>query len=174
MEKPKLEDPQDAQQKKIKDFSKANRLTSDQMFAAYELALGVNEPNEEMRARIPASVKELANLIAGEMANGLALNRIAALVGSKREHEGAYDKYLSVVTTLNISEKEKQILRSIVEKKRSGILTISESASGKDIAWITLPEEVSNTDFPVNDLASILLQKLPEFQGKKISISFSE
>jgi len=122
-------DPQKIQEKELMDFSRKNKISGDELELAYKLAMGVAEEKERAREEVIALAKKMEEF----MKNGLAINRIVEMIGSKREYEAACDNYYNLVSTMPISEREKEVLVSIVKKKRAGKLTITDKKIGKNM-----------------------------------------
>lgn len=83
------------------------------------------------------------------------------------------ESFSAFVDTLLISEKGKKVLKSIVEKKRSGTLTVTDEETGIS-ADVTLPKETKVRVVSRDSQASALVQAFSQLAKRKLSISFSE
>jgi hypothetical protein len=73
---------------------------------------------------------------------------------------------------LQVSENEKRVLRSILEKRRAGTLSILDLESHKELVTIDIPREISNKDIEINIFARQLIRRLSKFKDKRIEIVF--
>lgn len=171
MEQPgqKNEDPQEAQEDEIIDFAKVYKLSSEELFAAYQIALGF--PPEEIEGKQPLreEVYTLAKKMDELMKNGLAVNRISSIIDSKKIYEAPVQSYFSFVDTMAVTDEEKDILKYIVEKKKSGILSITFEQLD-DVMEVSVSKGARSKE----DLAFELLNVLISCKGQEIKINFTE
>lgn len=171
MEFPKAgDDPQEKQLEEIIDFSKSNDISSEELFVSYQLAMGLSLGELELKQVPREEVFSLSKIMGEHMKNGLAVNRIAGLVESKKDYETATETYQMMVDELKITEKEKGVLKSIVTGKRPGVITIINDETSEDLAEIIILKEVESME--MNEVATTLIGHLRQYMGKKISIRF--
>lgn len=165
-------DPQAMQIKKLFDFSVKHGFDSKEMTKAYEMALGLEENDS------PKPVREEIGIMAEKMKkfidDGLALNRIVELINQKVDYESAPEKYYEMVNKMPINEKGKRMLISIVEKRRSGVITIFDDSKEKKLQEIAISKGISDKEYSQSDLAIQLIYLLDPFKDKKVEIMFSE
>lgn len=144
--------------------------TGEQMRQAYYKLCGINEEEGD---------DEIVNNLYVEMdkmvKNKFPLNRFSKLIETKEAYEYSVEDYVSYVNGLPLSEKEKNVLSSIIIKQRNGKL----------IFFIN-NKEVAETNINIrggdrNSVALILRNRLEELMGQllregsnKLEISFSE
>jgi transcriptional regulator CtsR len=104
------------------------------------------------------------------------LNRFVDLITDRRSMEQGEEEYKNFVHNLPVSQKEKTMLVSIVDKKRSGTLLLLVAGEHELFCEIKIdaPEEI-----PSNVLGYILNKKLIEIieripSGKSFEFSFEE
>ena len=105
--------------------------------------------------------------------NGYPLNRFAELVDAKQVVERAVPEYHEFLDEMEISNNEKQVLRSIVDKGRSGEIDcfVEGSLLGSiKINIVKAPKEI--TALAVKEGIKKILQRVPK--GKKCEFSFTE
>jgi len=170
----KNEDPQMSQIKKIEDFSKKHDIGSTDLFAAYEMALDSSLEEETSKNSIREEVKNLAKMMDDFMKDGLTLNRIKELINSRSEYEAACKNYYAMVNGMQINDKGKRMLNSIVEKKRTGTLMISDAQTAEELGEINIPKDVEKDEHSQNDLAIELIRCLSRYKDKNIEVMFSE
>lgn len=111
----KIENPDDFELEKFKNFLDENEYSADQIREAYIRLVGVSEEG--------VSSPEV-EIILGRMnemvENKFPLNRFAEIIENKQNFEDATILFSRYVDSLKISDKEKDVLRSIVEGRRSG------------------------------------------------------
>ncbi|MFZ1720049.1 MAG: hypothetical protein WAU28_01700 [Candidatus Moraniibacteriota bacterium] len=171
MEFPKTgDDPQEKQLEEIISFSKSNNISSEELFVSYQLAMGLSLEELELKQAPREEVFSLSKIMGEHMKNGLAVNRIAGLVESKKDYETAAETYSMMVDELKITKKEKGVLKSIVIGKRPGVITIINDETSEDLAEITILKEVESME--MNEVAATLIGHLRQYMDKKISIRF--
>lgn len=115
-------------------FCKNGGYSADEIRAAYYQVLGIaEEPIESMR------VLSLVEKMNGAAKSGFPLNRFKEIVEMKQTIEGALSNFAEYVATLPVSDNEKRVLHSIVEKKRSGELSFI--INGDEFAKCKIPPE---------------------------------
>lgn len=163
-----VESPDDQEQEGFKDFIKENRYTADQMREAYERLVGVNDeegPTPEVAA-ILGRMREMVE-------RKFPLNRFASLIESKQNYEDAVPMYHQYIGGLRISDNEKRVLDSIIDKERNGEFTclidgriagefeINVKDLGKAVATAIIIQSIEK-----------ILENIPE--GRKYEFTFSE
>jgi hypothetical protein len=117
-QKPELSED-DKKQEKFVSFIKERGYSADQIREAYVLAMGADETPAE-----DAGVEDIRRELRLMIDDGFPVNRIGTLVETKWTYENAKEQCLSYIDTLDVSENEKQMLSSIVERRRSGELVV--------------------------------------------------
>jgi len=154
-------------------FAKQHDIGSDELFAAYQIAMGI-PPNEiEGQTAIREKVYSLAQKMGEHMQSGMAVNRIVELISSKRDYELIPDTYYTLVDhVLQVTENEKRVLRSILERKRAGTLTVIDPKSRTELEIIKIPQQAASKDYAPNIFAAELIQILSKFKDQRIEIVF--
>lgn len=158
------------QQAELVDFIRENKVDSQEFSDAYLIALGSSpeiNPNHPLREEVYA----LAKMLDDFMSKGFTMDKVGELIKTKRDYESSCETYASMVDIMQISDKEKKLLKSIVNNKRQGVLTIFDVQSGKEIDEINIPEDILKK-YSKNDLAAILISSLSDYKNKKIEITF--
>lgn len=162
------ESPDDKEVRLFSKFISDNKYTADQMREAYYRLVGVEEegePGTEV-AVILSKMREMEE-------RNVPLNRFATLVGTKQNYEDAVPAYHDYVDTLRISDNEKRVLRSIVDRERSGEVVcmidgetiagfnVNVKDFGKEIAGVKIARAIEQ-----------IIQRIP--QGKQYAFNFTE
>lgn len=109
------ENQDDFEVEKFKNFLDENEYSADQIREAYLRLVGVSEESE---------VSPEVDIILGRMSemveNKFPLNRFAEIIEDKQNFEDAPILFFQYVDSLKISDKEKDVLRSVVDGRRSG------------------------------------------------------
>ncbi len=169
----RIEDPrnsrkQEANPSMIIEFIKKNNFSSQELQIAYNVFLGINEPENE----IDQGVLELVKVITKNTKNGLALTQVVGLIEEMVYYEKAPERYASMVNSMPLIENEKRALLSIVAKKREGSLKIIDAKSDREFESIKIPPK--DLEFNENEIALYLINKFKIYLQKKIKISFEE
>ena len=159
-------------------FCEYHNFSSDELFTAYRIAIGTFPEDEKKGAQIWHTRKEvflLAKKMLDYMEKGLAVNKITVLITTQKNLESAPDLYYKMVDAMQVTDKEKKVLRSIVERKRSGTLTVLDFKTKDELSKleVNITPDIENYDNLPNHLAIKLLEHLSEFKDKKIEIIFS-
>ena len=155
--------------KSLSEFMTAKGLSGADLRAAYLLALGLSP--SDIGVEITGDIEELSGEIKAKFDDGLALNKVAELIFSIEKYENSVTEYFSLLDKIILTEKEKQILRSIVDKQRNGRLAICVSKSNLKIEELEFSENEQKTK---QDLAIFLMSVLSKYKGLKgIYIEFS-
>lgn len=168
------EDTQQKQLAEIAAFADKHGITSHEMFIAYELGVGVPLERETKREPIREEVYSLARMIDERVCNGLALNRVAEIIGKAQEYESAVTRFDSLVEVLHVGEIEKSLLRSIVENMRSGTLTITDARTRTVLCELEIPEDVTDGECLQSDVALKIGNILVNVKDRDIEVDFSE
>ena len=157
----------------IIEFVKKNNITSQELMAAYEISLGIHQEVINTENPTREEVYVLAQKIDKQTKNGLPLNKIAWLIGTKIEYEQAVINYVAMVNSTSLTDNEKRVLNSIVEKERKGTLTILDAKSEKEIREIPIPPKEFK-EFEKNQTALYLMYNLSKYTKQNIKIMFTE
>ncbi len=153
----------------LRDFVIANKISGSDLQISYLLALGVSA--EEIGGEINQKAKELAKNIKQLFDQGLALNQVADLVTERGEYENSVFEYSELVSKMHLTDKEKKILNSIVEKERSGTLSIMTDKHSIKIDELEIGKNSEGTKY---DIALSLIKFLGRFRyAKGLAIEFS-
>lgn len=167
-ENPKPESPDDAMMMEFVRFIGDHRCTADQIRKAYYRLCGVSE--DEGR---DVAVEIIAQEMKSMTARKFPLNRFAVLVGAKQEYEDSVKLFSAYVDQMAVSDREKQMLHSIVDQRRAGEMTCF--VNGRRFGhFVTGPK-----DDPQEVFALRLMYVLRELvsavsQGEKYELSFAE
>ena len=160
------------QMKDIRYFAVKHAVTSAELFVAYQIALGISPGEVETKQPIRAEVFTLAEKMDKYMGSGLPVNRITELIVSKENYELAPNLYYKMVEIMQVTDKEKGVLRSVLEKRRSGKLIIVDPKTQTELAEINIPSDIGTEKYTQNYLAAQLISHLLEFKDRKIEIMF--
>jgi hypothetical protein len=164
----RLEDPIDEETEVFKRFIKEHRCTADQMREAYYRLLGISENKTEI-PNVGLIYTEMQRMVD----NRFPLNRFASLIESRQDFEDAVPMYHNFVEGLDISDNEKKVLRSIIDREREGEIVclvgnqivaefkVHTKSLGKSIAVAVILKNIRN-----------ILEQIP--RGKKYEFTFSE
>ena len=158
------EEKQGTALEEVINFSELHNLTGEEMNIAYLITFGVYPdvaPREE--------VYEFARIIDEQVEAGLIITRVKDFIESAFNYENAPQNLISFVNTLDITEKEKQILYSILNEKRAGGLEVRSRNTGHILSSISISDEETNHP---NSLATNLYGFLKKFDKNQITISF--
>lgn len=150
------------------DFVVSRDYTAEQITKAYHLFLAGDSAagaSEEVR-NIYHEMRRLEK-------EGFTPNRFARFIEVKQDYEDSPATYSQYVDSLEISDREKSILRSIVEQFRSG--TIQCMTEDGDVISI----EVNTEGMTKENLSADLRKTLKKFvnqqpKGQKYGFTFSE
>ena len=142
-----------------------------QVNEAYEIAMGIRERGDGPDS---APVNAMADKMSELMDAGMSANRIAAMIDNLGDIEDAPSRYMEIVERMGINEKGKKLLRSIIEKKRTGMLTFYNEKGAEIAAFEIRPEFKAGDQNPEEMLAFKLNELLSRVADKKVQISFTE
>ncbi len=137
-------------EERLKQFSlfvKAGGYTPDQVREAYYQAMGVSDDKNE-----DETIKTIATEMESMIADRFPVNRFVVFIEKEQEREDAMKAYMTYVENLQLSQKEKNMLLSILKKRRNGELEFL--IDGKPSVRVDL--EIENA--PDTDLAIELLK----------------
>lgn len=144
-----------------------HEVSSDDLRDAYFSVCGVYEGGE--LSDNAKSILEKMNVLVD---NGFPLNRFAILVQSQEEYEKSNGGFTKFIDELDISDQEKELLNSIIIKKRSGRLTIGVAGNEPLIGLnVTIPHTMTSAQ--AGFLLKDVLQKNIEMHLKDKTIEFS-
>lgn len=124
----KFENPDDQETVLFRDFIKENNYTADQMREAYYRLVGVEEEGEPT-SEVAAILGKMQEMVAKDF----PLNRFAKLIEARQIYEDPLPVYNNYIESLKISEKEKGVLRSIVDRERNGEVVCLSKTDGNTI-----------------------------------------
>jgi hypothetical protein len=158
----------DRMQAALAAFIKEEQFTAAQLREAYFRVCGV----AEFEARENSKLEELAKRMREMTHDHYPPSRLAEVAYTTWEYEHSTREYREYVDKLPLSSGEKDVLRSIVDKRRSGKIAIL--VGGREIGTITID---IRDDMPDSVIAVVLLEKLQEAvahvgTGKKYEIEF--
>lgn len=163
----KPESYDDKLEKDFINFIQEQDFTADDIQGAYIILLGISESEitDEKQLRLQTKMNEM-------ISDKFPLNRFPQLIGLLDDIEGSAEDFEKFVTDLEISEREKDVLISIVRDRRTGELEFN--VEGKSYIKVDITKNYSPDYIAFN-----LLQKLPEklkvaSNKGELSIQFSE
>ncbi len=168
----KFESEDSILEEKFAKFVAAGEYTAEKIREAYYLLLGVGEEGKE-NSRINSVKDEMEVMVRAHY----PLNRFARFIEMKDELKGSVQRYENFVNNIKISDNEKRLLKSIVEKSRLGSLEFH--VNDEPFARIEISEIKSReitADAMLEKLSEVLL-KLALFdqtEVEKISFWFEE
>ena len=166
--------PYKEQIQEINDAIKQGNFSSAEFRLAYQISLGLSEDETSYPDKINDKVKEFAEKLRTMNESGLPLTTITGVLKETENKESAVDVYYELVDSLGISDREKEVLYSILKNKRSGLLIVSDPKTLKDFAKIKI-SEFPKDNYPAYQIAEDLTAVLSVFKGgAKIEISFME
>lgn len=140
-------------------FIDEKKYTADQVQEAYYQLCGVsgegsNQAVEELRAEMERMTE-----------NRFPLNGFVKLIESRRSIEDAIPKYYQFVSGLKISENEKRVLRSVVDRTRPGSLEcrVDEGVIGS----IDIKKDVSSKEELANEMVMAISRILASIKPDK-------
>lgn len=159
----------DSAEASIIEFCKEGDYNADEIRAAYYQVTGIAEKPIE-NFHLLALVEKLD----GAVRNGFPLNRIKALIESKQSYEDALPAFTAYVETLALSENEKGVLLSIVERKRHGELAFLVEDTEFAKCEITFEEDTTKEVLAVQLVRTLqtVLDMIPK--GTEYAIEFTE
>lgn len=167
-QKPDLSED-DKQQIELTSYIKKHGYAADQIREAYVLVMGTDEtPSED------AGVEDLRAKLQSMIDDGFPVNRIGELVEMKWTVENSKERCLSYIGTLDVSENEKRLLSSIVERRRSGELVVM--IDNQDVASmrIHIPDSAPIEAFVIEFQHNLqrIIDRIPK--EKRYEFSFTE
>ncbi|MEI6650357.1 MAG: hypothetical protein WCL23_02885 [Candidatus Moraniibacteriota bacterium] len=120
-------------------FISENDMTPDDVEAATSVFLGDVDSDRGREAEDP--IMHLAVMMHDAEKNGLPINDITLILSDRLILEGAPDRFGEFVGTLVVSEREKELLRSILERGRVGKISFIDK-NGKILAELTVPADL--------------------------------
>jgi hypothetical protein len=165
---------EDEQLKEVIAYVKDNGITSEEMLIAHKLALGFKPEEATKEKEIRKEVSVLAKSMDDLMREGMPVDYFVRLIKTKTDYESMCDNYNALVNAMQIGEKEKMLLHSIVDKKRIGIVSIVNAKNFDIIDEIEIPKEYGGDEYSPNDFAGKLINFLGAYKDQNIGISFSE
>lgn len=150
-------------------FIEGNHVSSQEFASAYQIALGMSPEEVDGKKPFREAVFQLAAKLDSFSREGFPLTEIVHLIESKLARESGLDRYLEFISHLSVDESEKAALLSIVQQKRTGVLTVTNRQTGKGIrVEIKIPPQMSE-----NQIAVQLIDLLQPFASTNIQIAFA-
>lgn len=145
-------------------FVEVGGFTAKQMRAAYERLCGIGDENEKDTAveKIFLKMEEMTD-------KGLALNKLAEIIESRQDHEEAVPRYYQYIENLDIADKGKKLLHSIVARKRTG--RIEFFVDGESIAEFTIKKTTASAEALAEELI-LVIGKIMEHVPKNKKCEF--
>ncbi|MFA7244629.1 MAG: hypothetical protein WC070_00435 [Candidatus Magasanikbacteria bacterium] len=156
-------------------FAEKNDLNSKQLETAYLLSLGTPEDDADIQQNLSDEVRELAKLMSKASLEGVPLNEIGDFIAQSKNLEGGKEYFKTWVSGLDISDKEKKLITSIIEKRRVGTLTFVDRNTGEELFDFRIPEEAvetSSTPVWAINLEKFLKDAMNRASDGKIEIWF--
>ncbi|EKE07030.1 MAG: hypothetical protein ACD_18C00209G0004 [uncultured bacterium] len=161
----------------ILSFAEKHDLNSKQLETAYLLALGTPEEDEEVQQFLSEEVKELSKIINKASLEGVPLNEIGDMIAHHKGLEESKQNFTEWVSGLDISIKEKNLIASIIEKRRVGVLTFVDRKTGDDLFDFEIPKsskESSSTPVWAYNFEILLKDAIKKSTDGKFEIWFVE
>ncbi len=160
------ETPDEKMSRELVRLIDAEGYTEEEIREAYYQLCGVSEQVEvsEGVAELRAHMEEMTKA-------GYPLNRLSAVVAAVGNYESAIPEFERFVADMNVSEKEKSVLLSIVNETRSGKLECH--ADGVVTAVISI-EGMGSPAALARILKGKINEVLKKSAGKKLSFWFEE
>jgi len=123
----------------ISRYCNQHSLTHEEFEVAYFVALG--SPLTDMDTVLEEKrdvVRKLSEMMKDFFAKGLPLNKVAELMYFKRQVAEASERFIQMVDVLDVTQREKMLLKNIVQQRRSGTLTVRQKGSNTPIVIVDL------------------------------------
>lgn len=151
------------------EFVKQGGYSAEQMEQAYYRLLDMADEDQQYDPAIEAIRAKMQAMVNDHF----PLDRFVTLVDSKKRYENMVETYRKFVDALPLSQAEKEILVSVVDKQRSGELEVYVDNEDEQTIRIRGAEASQEA------LASHLMHELVDIMqnvrpGAKIEIMFSE
>lgn len=150
------------------NFIEEHSYSKEEIQEAYFRVCGVVDPEKD-NERITALHNEMERMTK----NRFPLNRFARVVDTYTDIEDNGGRFIEFVQGLPLTEKEKRVLLSIVEKKRNGTLALLSQKDGATL-------QVWKIDFDTNkNVVAMAIQgevaaAFEKFKDVPLNITFSE
>lgn len=166
--RPDLSDD-DQRQVEFKLYITERGFSADQLRAAYYRALGDTASGGD-----DPSVEELSGKILEMTDSGFPINRFASLIGSKQKYEDAKISCFGFIDSLSVSDNEKWVLRSIVERRRSGSISVDIADRESVDFKVRIPDNTTTEAFALEFLEVLqgVVGSIP--QGTRYGFNFTE
>jgi len=157
----------------FKKYADDGGYTSEQIQVAYMRALRSADEIAEDKTEVSEMVANMGERMKQMIAAGFPLNRFATMIDARERIETRVPRYYQLVDGLAITDKEKEMLKSLVERERTGMVEChvggavrrAFSISGSD----GLPEVRATM---IGDYITRFLNEIG--QGKKYEFWFQE
>lgn len=153
----------------IINFIAAKKINGNELRSAYELAMNIAE-NKEGEQPPREEIYQLAKLIQEKINSGTAINKFAELIVEKEAYDNSPETCKRLINNLQISKKEKVVLRSIIDNSRTGTLTIRvEVANLEHKEDFDIVSEKGKGEEARKEIAANLIKILDQYKGLKKS-----
>lgn len=144
-----------------------NKYTTKEIQEAYYEVLGIGS-KEGVSEKLAPLVKKLNEVTDG----GMPLNQIVSLIGFTSMWENMVPEYFAFVDSMNVSNNEKSVLKSIVENDRVG--EVSVFVEGENLMDLNVIESGSSEAkaLQLHRALESIVESIPE--DKKYEITFTE
>ncbi len=151
---------------RIGEFISENEISTEDLEKAYLMAL--ETPLRSINSNDTTKDK-LVKLISDEFDAGLPISVVGSIVALLRHYERVVPDFIDFVRGLKTTEREKEVLESVVKECRQGELVVS---SVDDSCTIKIIIPNSETGITSRDIAQTVLSELRFIIGEKINITF--
>lgn len=153
---------------KIRHFIEAEGMAADQIREAYYRLVGVWDKEGD----VDPTVEKLRTMME---ASGLPLTRFARLVELFDQQEASIGKLPALIDELQVTPHEKEVLHSVVNEWRPGMLLLSDAKTGELLAETMIPtmppEDAANFR---REIAGRLYGHFTKYKSRKLEIRFIE
>ncbi|MEI8104183.1 MAG: hypothetical protein WCG84_04775 [Candidatus Moraniibacteriota bacterium] len=160
----------DEETMKFLDFTKERGFTADQMREAYYRLCGISDVTSD-REDEPLVV-ELLEKMQEMVQYHFPIDRFAKLINGKSDFEKSVESFHSYVESLTLSYNEKSMLKSIVDKMRTGEFQCFIDGDLAVEFTIANPPSKEDLAFGLTEALREMISRVP--QGKKYEFTFSE
>jgi len=128
----------------LSDFLYKNKYSGLEIRETYYKLFGISDSTKDNK-RITNLSKRMEEM----SAQSFPINRFVKMIEKQNKFETVVDSYDNYISELNISDREKFILNSIVHKKRSGVLECH-------IGNVVVEKITIESNLPIQDAALAL------------------
>lgn len=152
-----------------------DNITGDELFCAYELAMGFKPGETELTGVPREEVLQLATRLGEMMQQGFTTTRIVEMRDRLASYEEAPEAFSGFVDRLSMSEEAKRLLVSIVENNRKGTVRVHNAISNIPLFEIEIQDNPSNNRLVTqNAIAHALMKRLSECDTLSLEVEWSD